>query len=155
MGLYKNRPGQIQLSAILESCSREQKSTLRFKHGSEHPKWSLLLPTKHVQQGTYTIQEALGHNGWPATPHLSPTCLYLGSFLLGASGSVKTKVYNLPGSRPSHVTLVGRFLTCRNEQIWSLKSQKCWRNQNSFFDPGFLKGQTQKLLIKAQLYWLY
>ena len=26
MGLYKNRPGQIQLWAILKSCSREQKA---------------------------------------------------------------------------------------------------------------------------------
>ena len=29
----------------------------------------------------------------------------------GSTGSVKTKVYNLPGSRSSHVMLVGRFLT--------------------------------------------
>lgn len=36
------------------------------------------------------------------------TCL--GSFLLGASGSVKTKVYNYLDQRPSHVMLVGRFL---------------------------------------------
>ena len=29
----------------------------------------------------------------------------------GSTGSIKTKVYNLPRSRPSHVMLVGRFLT--------------------------------------------
>ena len=29
----------------------------------------------------------------------------------GSTGSVKTREYNLPGSRPSHVMLVGRFLT--------------------------------------------
>ena len=39
----------------------------------------------------------------------------------GSTGSVKISVFNLPGSRPSHVMLVGRFLTCRKEQIWSLK----------------------------------
>lgn len=37
----------------------------------------------------------------------------LGSFLLGASGSVMARVYSLPGSQPSHSISVGRFCTCR------------------------------------------
>lgn len=44
-------------------------------------------------------------------PHLN-----LGSFLLGASGSVRARVYNLVESHPSHLMEVGRFCTCGSKK---------------------------------------
>lgn len=43
--------------------------------------------------------------------------LYLGSFLLGASGSVRARVYILPGSQLAHSIQVGRFCTCGSTQV--------------------------------------
>lgn len=62
----------------------------------------------------------------------SSSHLNLGSFLLGASGSVRAKVYSLLDSHPSHSIAVGRFCTCtytRNKALCScdytgLKSSK-------------------------------
>lgn len=47
-------------------------------------------------------------------PGRAPPTRYLnfGSFLLGASGSVSTRVYSFCGSQPSHSMLVGRLCTC-------------------------------------------
>lgn len=51
------------------------------------------------------------------SPHLN-----LGSFLLGASGSVRTRVYSLPASHPSHSMQVGRFCTWRTIKVKKIVS---------------------------------
>lgn len=58
------------------------------------------------EQGASLISLRPGASELPASAYLN-----LGSFLLGASGSVMAKVYSLLESQPSHSSTVGLFCT--------------------------------------------
>lgn len=53
--------------------------------------------------------------------------LNLGSFLLGASGSVRARVYNLVESHPSHLMEAGRFCTCGSKKKKKKRRASCER----------------------------
>lgn len=66
---------------------------------------------------TSVVEEML-LTGFDWMQQINERHLNLGSFLLGASGSVRARVYNLVESHPSQLIEVGRFCTCgwKNEK---------------------------------------